>query len=284
MISERSYPRTVEELAVLVQRAARTAESVVLQAGHFLLYYDTVEDRILPCIASEMGSPRHEILRREAGHFPSLSWALGLELVSRLGSPSKRAMIVVNDWQYIPKGVDRRRFYRDFGRLPQGFDEELVRWGADISLLSPPRQSGTAPFWGEMNLRNQYSRTVGHLVSTGKLPDHAVVEQRASGLVCSLVDAVGGKREVYCANKTGDCAAEIAQMLRMAKRLARCDCFVNLYPSVCREFVERGTELGQELLGNDVPSVLNVGLVSNGPDNVEEMMAGCEVAWHWFGQ
>jgi len=284
MIVRRTYPRSFAELLAGAQEAAGEARSVTIQAGHFLLYYDIVEDRLLPCISSELTSPRHDLLRREAGAFPTLSWALGLRLLDALGAPAKQVMIVVNDWQYLPKvGVDRHRFYESFKRLPAGYTEELQNYAGRVTLLQPTRGTGTAPFFGEMNLRNQYRKRVERMLESGGLPAEAIVEHHGDDVVCSLPDAVGRRHEVYCSNKTGDCAAEIAQMLLLARQATACDCFINLHPAVCREFVERGTELGEELLGNGIGNVLNVGLPTSDVRSEADLLSGCEVAWHQLG-
>lgn len=282
MIASRTHPRTVEELFKLVQDAAQGAKSVVMQAGHFLLYYDVVEDQLLPCISGELTSPRHELLRREAGEFPLLTWQLGLELLDSLQAASRQLIVLVNDWQYLPKNVDRRRFYDTFRRLPEGYNNLLDRFEGRLQLLEPPQNTGTYPFYSEMNLRNQYKKTVDRLIADDKLPPVAILERRTDEVVCSLPDAVGRTREVYCSNKTGDCAAEVAQMLGIAVSQADCDCFINIYPAVCRDFVELGTELGNDLLRNGLPNVINIGFPTNGVESRGDLLTSCEVTWHRF--
>jgi len=282
MIVSRTHPRTVEELFKLVQDAAQGAKSVVMQAGHFLLYYDVVEDQLLPCISGELTSPRHELLRREAGEFPLLTWQLGLELLNSLNMASLQIMVVVNDWQYLPKNVDRRRFYESFRHLPEGYNKALEHYGDRLHLLEPPQGTGTFPFYGEMNLRNQYRKSVERLITDGNLPADAILLQSSEEIVCSLPDSVGRTWEVYCSNKTGDCAGEIAQMLNLAVQQADCDCFINIYPAVCRDFVERGTELGNELLRNGIANVINIGFPTNGLETRDDLLPSCEVTWHRF--
>lgn len=282
MIVSRTYPRSIEELFAVVKEAAQGAQSVVMQAGHFLLYYDVVEDQLLPCISGELTSPRHHLLRREAGGFPLLTWKLGLELLDSLQAASRQVMVVVNDWQYLPKNVDRRRFYGSFKNLPECYSNELKQYESHLHLLEPPQGTGTKPFYGEMNLRNQYRKTVERLIADGNLPAEVIMEQSSEAIVCTLPDAVGRTWEVYCSSKTGDCAGEIAQMLNLAAQQTCCDCFINIYPAVCRDFVERGTELGNYLLGNGIHKVINIGFSTNGLESCEDLLTSCEVAWHRF--
>jgi hypothetical protein len=282
MIYSRTYPRSLEELFDIVQEATRGAQSVVMQAGHFLLYYDVVEDRLLPCISDELTSPRHELLRREAGGFPLLTWQLGLELLDSLQAASRQIMVIVNDWQYLPKEIDRRRFYESFRHLPHSYDRALERYEGRLRLLEPLQSTGTQPFFGEMNLRNQYRKAVERLISDGNLPDEATLEHGSEEIVCSLPDAVGRTWEIYCSSKTGDCAGEIAQMLSLTAQQTGCDCFINIYPAVCREFIERGTELGNDLFRNGIPNVINIGFPTNGLESRGDLLTSCEVAWHTF--
>jgi hypothetical protein len=133
-----------------------------------------------------------------------------------------------------------------------------------------------------MNLRNQYRKTVERLIADGNLPAEAILEQGSEEIVCSLPDAVGRTWEVYCSSKTGDCAGEIAQMLSLAVQQVGCDCFINIYPAVCRDFVERGTELGNDLLRNGIPNVINIGFPTSGLESREDLLTSCEVSWHRF--
>ena len=280
MILSRGFPTNFGELVSLVRESTPTPASVTIQAGHFLLYYDTVEDRILPCISSELDAPRHERLRREVGGFPAQTFRLGLNLLEAIGAPQNYLMVVVNDWQYIPKQVDRQRFYKARPNLPTEFRHLLETAPGPPTLLRAEKSAKTGPFHGEMNLRNQYRKVVERMIASGTLPAGVGLESRGEDLVCNLTDAMGSRREVYCSNKTGDCAAEIAQMLRIARQKTACDLFINLYPAVCRSFVEAGTELGEDLLGNGIPTVINVGMPTHQVESPEDLLSECEATLH----
>ncbi|MEI7614649.1 MAG: hypothetical protein WCK63_17250, partial [Betaproteobacteria bacterium] len=68
--------------------------------------------------------------------------------------------------------------------------------------------------------------------------------------------------------------------LRIARQKTACDLFINLYPAVCRNFVESGTELGEELLGNGVPTVLNIGMPTHKIETQADLFSECEVTLH----
>ncbi len=282
MITERSFPRTFDELREVVASAVGGATPLAAQAGHFLLYFDTVEDRVLPGIASELKSPRHELLRKEVGGFPALSWQLALDLLGPLPAREKHLMVVVNDWQYLPEGVNRARFYSQQRDLPEEFSEAFARSGGGIQLLTPKKSSVTYPFFGEKNLRNRYRRAVENLLRKGLLPSDTVTTTTSEGVACNLPDILGRKLEIYCSTKTGDCSAEIAMMLDFARSETGCDAFLNFYPAVCREFVELGTELGARLFGTDIRTVVNIGLRTSGVSTINDLLADAEVAVHNF--
>lgn len=281
----RSNPKDYESLRSLVHHATRGAQTVVMQAGHFLLYYDKERGNILPCLEEALTEPSHAQIRMDYSRFPKLTWQLGLRLLASLSAPKKYVMIVVNDWQYLPSTANRADFYSQNKSLPTSYSEELSRYVGRIALFEPRKVTAgvsTAPFFGEMNLRNRYQRHVSKLITAGKLPQKAVLESRNNGVFCSLPDLAGVQREVYCSGKTGDCTGEIAEMLHEASARANATCFVNLYPLVCREFVELGSQFAVELLGATCTTVLNLGFQSTAVDDSIQLIETTEATLHQF--
>src|SRR3989339_2122973 len=137
MIKERLYPRSIDELKAIINRYTRGVDSIACQAGHFLVYYDHTEDMLLPGIAEELDGPRHEIIKQEIGYFPELTWILGLDLLSSSAAANKYVFTIVNDWQYLPHGIDRARFYEKNANLPQGYKKNLENHDNKIRLLKP---------------------------------------------------------------------------------------------------------------------------------------------------
>jgi len=282
----RHYPRSFEALLDLTAKSVGDSSPVVFQAGHFLLVHDPSTGSVSPCILGDPFSTSDSALLDNYGKFPLLTWKLALRLLDNLATGSKHLMIVVNDWQYLPEGVDRSGFYlRQSGELPESYRSLLAEASPGVSLLEPrPVKTGvsTAPFYGEMNLRNRYKRRVSKQVSSGDLPPNAIVEQTATGISCSLPGSYGVREEIYCSGKTGDCTAEIAEMLREANERTGAVYFVNLYPIVCRDFVEQGTERSVELFKVPMRSVLNLGFPSSAVDGERDLIEGCEASLHQF--
>jgi hypothetical protein len=192
-------------------------------------------------------------------------------------------MVVVNDWQYLPKECKRSDFYMSQKQLPGCYAEELSRYSDSITLFEPKKvNSGisTAPFWSEMNLRNRYQRHFSKLITSGGLPKDAILEIQPDAVYCSFPDLAGVKREVYCSCQTGDCAGEIAEMLYESGLRTGATCFINIYPLVCREFVELGSQLSVDLLGSSCTTVLNIGVQSTAVRDNSHLIETAEVSLH----
>lgn len=280
MIAKRSYPRSFETLATLVGEATKGAESVAMQAGHFLVYYDHTEDQLLPCVASEISGPRHEIIRNEVGHFPLLTWDMGVKLLAAVPAKRKHALVLVNDWQYLPSGVDRGRFYEKFNRLPQAYRRVLDQTGDSVALLRPPRLRKalhTGDFFSEQTLRNQYGKHVKQLIAEKSLPPNAELLADGDSLSCNLVDAVGRRQEIYCAGKSENCTHEVAELLYSVHEITACDMFINIFPLVCKEYVEAGTELNYGLFQTHIGNVINIGMVATGAMSFDQLLDSAQV-------
>jgi len=282
----RHFPKTLAALRDLTVDSVGNASSVVFQAGHFLLVYDEASGTLSPCLRGAPASATNPVLFENYGNFPILTWKLALRLLSQVQATTKSLMIVVNDWQYLPKGVKRFDFYRrQEGRLPHEFESEMKLQAPSATLLEPLHKKdtiSTAPFYGELTLRNRYASRVNRMISSEKLPESAVVTKGNAGVTCELPDATGALQEIYCSGKTGDCAGEIAEMLREANSRTGATAFVNLYPLVCRGYVELGTSRANELFKVPMKTVLNLGFPSSGIFDEDELIEGCEASLHRF--
>lgn len=280
MIIQHTYPRTREELSTLVRERTAGAESVAIQAGHFLLYYDRTEDQLLPCVASELIGPRHEPIRKAAGFFPILTWELGVRLLNAIPAKSKFIMALVNDWQYVPKDVPRARFYEQTPHIPTTFQNCLDERGNGIKLLMPAQKRNgnkTGQLFSEHGLRKQYARHVKQLIEKSELPRNAELQGNSENLTCNLVDTLGRKQEIYCTGKSENCTHEVAELIFSVNALTECDAFINLYPLVCKEYVETGTELSFELFKTPMTVVLNIGMAATGVLSEEALLRSTAV-------
>lgn len=283
MITQQLYPKSVSEVRDALVAHSESFKSVVMQCGHFLLYYDIVENRLLPGIASELAGSRHERLREEFGHFPELTWEIGLDFLSAINVPNRNAMIAVNDWQYVPDGIDRHPFYADTTVLPRSYQEALKQADVPINVLSLERRNATgpaSPFFSEQTLRNQYVRHVKDLIRKGMLPPDAELSDEEGVAVCNLTDILGEDREIYCSTKNANCATEVTEMIDQAYRLTGCDLFINIFPSVCQQFVEVGSEIPYRLFKTPVRRIINIAMPARRVISFDDLMNGAHYSVH----
>ena len=177
----------------------------------------------------------HSAAQRSDGLIPSKYRELiALALTTQsLPNASRYMLTIVNDWQYVPSGADRMKFYADFANLPISFvDEARSAQNEGVKLLTPSGPSGfTAlrPYFSERSLRNQYNRRVKRLIKQGALPGDVELNLSEDGATCSLLEVMGRKREVYCSSKDADCSSEVAELIYETFALVECDTFINLY-------------------------------------------------------
>jgi hypothetical protein len=279
----RSHPQDFAGLLKLVQGITADAPSVVMQTGHFLLYQDDVTGNVLPSLSEYLGEPRHSQIRENYGRFPNLTWSLGLRLLAELPASDKRVLVIVNDWEYLSQLENRGKFYTQFTSLPPSYRDELFRYRNDIKVLQPEETTGrasTGAFYSERDLRNRYQQHVARLIGEKRLPTGTVVKKIGESFYCSLPDAAGSLREAYCSGKTGDCAGEVAELIYDASSRMGAKCFINLYPLVCRKFVERGSELSVRLLGSTCSTIINIGFQSTGVRDFNDLLKSTEVSVH----
>jgi len=285
MKSNTRFPKDFQSLYNFVRESTLGADSVVFQAGHFLLIHDEQKNTIYPCIHAK-GTTSHQMDRCDThGRFPILTWKLALRLLAKLNIPQKHIMVVVNDWQYLPKGVDRSTFYAANNDLPESYLEAMSKYVDSILILEPKpvkKSVSTAPFFGEMNLRNRYHRHMSKLIASGNLPPNAKVNKKNGAVSCLFPDLSGGIQEAYCSDKSGDCTGEIAEMIYEANKMTGATSFVNLYPLVCKDFVELGSARAVQLFGASVKSILNIGFPSAGVQDEEDLILGSEATIQLF--
>ena len=282
MLKSRHFPETEEEVCNLVHQVAAGSSRIVVQCGHFLLWFDSTEALIVPCIEGLDAGPRAMRVADEYGHFPLATWKFGLSLLDSLPPQKKHVLVLVNDWQYMPKEADRFDFYNDHPTLPETYRAWLAEHPS-IHLLRRPRKDdgNTGDYFSEKSLRKAYERHVKDLLDAGRLPKGARME-KDEGLSCSIEDAVGGRIEIYCSEKRAGCMHEVAQLLSEISELASPDLFINIFPLVCKEYVAAGTELGQTLFQHNIRTIINIGLPATGLQTLPGPFTKTEMTIHEF--
>lgn len=282
MLTKRIFPENAQQLADLIRAETLGSKCVVIQAGHFLLYFDNTEAQILPGISGELSGPRQALVADELGHFPVLTWNLAVSMLDALSVSEKWAMVVVNDWQYLPQEADRADFYRQHPFLPESYRKVLAAYPS-VRLLRNPRRPNldTGEFFSEQSFRNAYERHVKELIQTKRLPLGVNVETGAE-LSCSLEDSLGGRKEVYCSGKRSGCEHEVAELASQVFGLTRANALINFFPLVCKEYVTEGTEIGFSLFRHGITKIVNVGMPATNAKSEQELFSMTEVIIHEF--
>jgi hypothetical protein len=270
---QRVFPKSLQEICDIVLAATKNARHVAMHAGHFLVCQTPDEDTLIPCIASEMSHPALAQLKKDVGYFPGLTWRFGLDLLSRFpSSTQKQVLILANDWQYVPAGVDRFQFYSEYQQLPQEYNSLLQQYPG-ITLLTPHMvgsNNNTGPFFSEQTLRNQFKPHFSKALAREQ-KDGATKPAIAGVKLAALKDA-------YCGKGPTSCAQEVAELLRVVLGKGSTDVFVNIYPLLCRLFVEEGTLLAYGLDAVSSHTVINIGMPSSGIKDEKDLLNSCEIA------
>jgi len=155
-------------LKVLSKEIDKNKGLTVIQAGHFALIPDN--DALIPAIFQDVKNNKlkHDIKSHiYMGSFPLNTWKAGLVLASycRKNNKKSKLVILVNDWQWVPKanfgGENKLReiFYQS-SQLPRSYKKELDK--NDISeknIIPFKNKNGKINnnlFFSEQKLRNQF--------------------------------------------------------------------------------------------------------------------------------
>ena len=281
MIFKKIFPDTVYDLLQIVSDYTKDCKSAAVQAGHFLVYYDHTENMLLPCVKDELKGPRFNYIGESVGQFPLLTWEIGIELISNLPLNRKSLLTVVNDWQYLPHEIDRMSFYKSYDKYFDSYNK-LTPTSSEISFLSQSdlgMKTKTGVWFSEVSLRNQFNRTINKKIKREELDDKYIIEMNNNNLSCSLVDAVGKKQQIYCAGKRGNCTHELAELNRQVLAVGKYNVFINLYPLVCKNYIQTGTDWAYELfLDNQI--TINIGMPSSFVKSKSDLLKNCEVTIH----
>ena len=282
MVIKREFPKTMEQLIQIVAKYTRKTDAVAVQAGHFLVYYDHTENLLLPCVKEELlSSPRFSYINESVGQFPMLTWEAGVELVNSIPSAKKALLTIVNDWQYLPKDIDRMDFFRKYPQLFESY-KKYLNFKNGLSFLSPGQlgmKTETGVWFSEVSLRNQFNRKKTKKIKKNELHEKYIIERKNNQLSCSLMDTVGKKQQVYCAGKRGNCTHELAELNRQVLQMGNFDLLINFFPLVCKNYVQTGTDWAYELF-LDQNITINIGMVSTFVSKKNDLFENCEVTIH----
>jgi hypothetical protein len=245
-----------EELLDLMREELAAAEQreLVIMAGHFMLFVDEQENRLVPGIIEEQSSPLlQERISRRVGIFPTYTWNLGVRLGAEFAGKfaDTRFLLLINDWQYVPAqgGVAsdlRRDFYERFVALPSSYREALTRserFGERNILPSRKHPIAFPETW----LKYRFQKSAERLVKAGRLEKRVLEGHAANGTEVSFLDESGNYKPLITCGVTG-CAGEITEMVSEVHRENH-RLLIIFAPGECFQPVRTGVEIALDLYG-----------------------------------
>ncbi|MBO0366365.1 hypothetical protein GIB23_04625 [Pseudomonas putida] len=270
---------TLSELE-LMTRAEEFIKSTATQnlhivAGHFMLFHDKIDNRLIPGIFEDIINPELSAqVRARVGIFPTYSWQLGIKLAEHHITTSQKCanlILLINDWQYVSNGGDnncyRASFYEKFETLPPSYQESLS--SSEVLSTANVTPSRKHPMcYPETWLKNRFQNEAERLVKQGKLQKNSIAAQPELSEI-SFTDACGTCLPLVSCGMTG-CAGEITELISEAYR-AGARTLIILAPSECHTPIRMGVEIALTLYDLDPMSVMVADLGGNGELTPEEI-------------
>lgn len=240
-----------QELLATIGReiGAGDHRDIVIMAGHFMLFMDTKQNKLVPGILEEQQSDemRSRVAQR-VGIFPTYTWQLGLKLAQNWATNDRKVglLLLINDWQYVPTSSSaaelRQAFYENFSALPPSYESELKQRGlSQASLISSRKHPLVFP---ETWLKYRFQKMAQKLVKAGKLNKKVLDASRNESEV-SFVNNDGNSLPLISCGVTG-CAGEITEMI--AEVYAAGHRFMVIFaPEECYQSVHTGVDVALSL-------------------------------------
>ncbi|MGN9788364.1 LPD16 domain-containing protein [Nonomuraea sp. ZG12] len=225
---------------------------LVIMGGHFMLFEDDATGRLVPGIIEEQ---RDDIMRRRVagrvGVFPGYTWRLAADLARAYtdAGAAIRLLLLVNDWQYVPKtdrpaSALRAEFFEGFTALPAGYLSALDEAGLSPDVVLPSRKHPLA--FPETWLKYRFQKAADKFVKQGLL-EKRFLDAGESGrdTEVAFLDAEGNYRTLISCGITG-CAGEITEMISEVHRAGHRSILI-FAPGECLVPVQTGVEIALNL-------------------------------------
>lgn len=224
---------------------------LVIMAGHFMLFFDSVSKRLVPGIFEEI---QNDLLKTQVkervGVFPSYTWDLGVKLGDHYRENHRKPaklLLLINDWQYVPDGGKasdfRSDFYEGFDGLPAGYAERLAtsRHLSENDLLASRKHSIAFP---ETWLKYRFQKSAAKLVKAGAL-EKRYLDDRPGQSEVSFTDSSGNSLPLISCGVTG-CAGEVTEMISEVHKSGG-RYIIIFAPGECHAPVRTGVEIALSL-------------------------------------
>lgn len=281
MVTHHAISRVCRELstkfvaALLDRHLCAGDKPVLIQCGHFSLFYDRSSSRLLPDVEQRLPSTNSLPESRTSpavGIFPTFTWDLGAAVAQALhmvGIPCSITTIV-NDWQLL-KGLDtnlvsrlRRSFYAETSYPPSSYSQTGNFRNTTTLYLG---------YFSEYFLRRRFERRVSRLAKLQPSSGLVWKGRGAGSRGCLLMKGGDVERPVLQDGKS-NCAGEVAEWIFIASALGY-KVLINIYPLACLEPVHQGAALAFELdpVALESTIMIQIGLYCSGEQSADELLS-----------
>lgn len=226
-------------------------QDLVIMGGHFMLFYDSDSNLLVPGVFQDLRSENIRAkVRDRVGIFALYTWGLALRIGKAYTEEFKKKvkfLILINDWQYVPEfgsaGEHRDIFYRNFKSVPEVYRELMCKQGvfSEKDLLSSRRNSLAFP---ETWLKYRFQKSAAKLVKQGKL-EKKYIREGSNETEISFVSDDGSCNQLMSCGVTG-CAGEVTEMLREVYESGH-RLILIFAPNECHSPVKIGIEIALKL-------------------------------------
>lgn len=259
--SEKYSQKSESELLNLLEDAVSPNRIVAIVGGHYMLFYDTQKDSLVPLIKQDLMQENQKAFAEMfTGDFPEKSIQLSVDLLNNLKSKQveSKLVFIVNDHKFQSKnyqpniadviagrtGALRKKYYAE-NTLPEYYHS--VFEGSKISLKNDVQHYyvniqqkednvlKNGVFFSEQRLRNKFEKNLkDKLAEEGKIKkveNSGAVEVYYSGFA----------NEDICLTESGGCgcSGEVMEFLYELSALGYTDVFF-FVPNECVEAANNG--------------------------------------------
>ena len=275
-VSEAPFTSSILDSVLSTELANCGSRAVTIHAGHYALFQNRQGDPV-----DRLRDPETDAASPRFVEFCRVTWEAACRSVAKsFPQTNAQLMVLVNDWQFVSRDSNlrreseqlasriRERYYLMTSTLPTYHLNAMECHGLSPDLILHCR--GDRWLFSESALRSDLRPLIRDILSDERWAVSTGVRRHFSEDGEPIIDVCdsesGNVRLLYCGNT--NCAGEVVALLRNL-HVRGIRCFLNTYPSVCREPVNKGTSLAYRLFGLDGMVVTNIavsGATVNGTD------------------
>jgi len=223
-----------KELLEFLNNKAASGDKVAIIGGHYMLFYDAVDDSLKPLIKENLTQQNHrDFAELFTGEFPESSFKVSLDLLNRfkLNNVESQLVFIVNDHKFQSKNFQPnineyikgrtgqlRKEYYSKNQIPKYYLSEMKKMNIstedvqNFHLKNKTKQDNLLKegfFFSEQRLRNKFEKNLkDKLANAGKIRK---VEN--SGAVEIYYEGIANQDICLTENGGCGCSGEVMEFL-----------------------------------------------------------------------